>query len=60
MNRVVRLVVVLPSEVLPHQIHLNAPLFSVCVCSYVMRMKEYERERRLQMRKKRVEEAQAA
>ncbi|XP_064819972.1 LOW QUALITY PROTEIN: NADH dehydrogenase [ubiquinone] 1 beta subcomplex subunit 7 [Oncorhynchus masou masou] len=27
---------------------------------YVMRMKEYERERRLQMRKKRVEEAQAA
>ncbi|KAL1005566.1 hypothetical protein UPYG_G00060750 [Umbra pygmaea] len=27
---------------------------------YVMRMKEYERERRLQMRKKRLEEAQAA
>lgn len=38
--------------------HLHCALLSL---SYVMRMKEYERERRLQLRKKRIEaKAEAA
>lgn len=37
------------------------PLLCFAAFSYVMRMKEYERERRLQLRKKRIEaQAEAA
>lgn len=42
-------------------IHLSMFPLRICVPSYVMRMKEYERERRLQLRKKRIEaQAEAA
>lgn len=43
-----------------HQLS-HLPVLHFAALSYVMRMKEYERERRLQLRKKRIEaQAEAA